>query len=215
MEKNLNSFDIDLNRVKVFLPERSKPLFAIPNLKIPAGQKVLIHGPSGLGKTTLLHLLAGLFLADEGEVQVGDFEWGAMSDSDRCVARRKHFGVVFQRLNLLEHLTVEENVELATKDPKQIAISLQHVGLSELKARRASLLSLGEQQRVAVARVLASKPSIILADEPTSSLDQANATAVMNALFAASQQGTLIVVSHDERIRSRFDQVLPLESFCQ
>jgi putative ABC transport system ATP-binding protein len=191
--------DLQLANVKVRLPQREHALFQISQLKIPFGSHILIHGPSGVGKTTLLHLLAGLFVPDDGHVYVGDHNLSKLSDPVRAQLRRQHFGIVFQKLNLLEHLTGFENIMLAeerstTESRKRAEQALAQVQMSSARDQLSATMSLGEQQRVAVARVLARAPEIILADEPTSSLDADK----------AAKGKTLIVVSHDERIRPHF-----------
>jgi putative ABC transport system ATP-binding protein len=124
----------------------------------------------------------------------------------RARIRKEHVGFVFQKLNLIDHLTCAENVRLGrVLSSDVVSTVLDKVGLKSRQHELSVKLSLGEQQRVAIARVLASKPSVILADEPTSSLDSRNAEIVMDALFeAAGPNCTLVVVSHDERLRRRF-----------
>ena len=145
-------------------------------------------------------------------MQLGPHALRALSDEARCHLRRKHVGIVFQKLNLLDHLTACENVLLALPPaPASMAVALsalERLGLKDLAHTSSAAMSLGEQQRVAVARVVASRPDIILADEPTSSLDQINADAVMQALFDVSEGRTLVVVSHDRRIQKRFAKVV-------
>ncbi|MFV8248183.1 ABC transporter ATP-binding protein [Bdellovibrio bacteriovorus] len=201
MEENLN---IELKNIRVSLPN-GRLLFSVRQFDIPHGHHLLLQGESGAGKTTLLHLIAGLFTPQEGEVFVGPHRVSHLDDDSLCDLRRDKIGVIFQKLNLLDHLTCEENVLLVSESAKE---SLQKVRLGEKAQDRVSYLSLGEQQRVAVARVLAQKPEIILADEPTSSLDETNMEFVMQALKEAAAGKTLIVVSHDHRITKYFDQVM-------
>jgi len=207
--------DISLTDIVVNLPDGRRSLFQIRELKIPYGSRMLIHGPSGIGKTTLLHLIAGLFLPDKGDVTVGDSRMRDMNDFQRSGLRRKKFGIVFQRLNLIEHLNAYENVVLplppVPESAERAVRSLDKVNLSKLRYERVTNLSLGEQQRVAIARVLASNASIVLADEPTSSVDDKNAKDVIDALLETSENKTLVVVSHDHRIRPRFDTVADFE----
>lgn len=203
--------NLKLSSVKVFLPGRTAPLFAIPELVVPRGTRLLIHGPSGRGKTTLLHLMAGLMPPSEGYVFLDDKNLAFLSERERAALRRKAFGVVFQRLNLLDHLTAEENVLLAGhhgEKPRDSArAALERLGIRHLADTRTAQLSLGEQQRIAVARVVYASPTIVLADEPTSSLDAANAEAVADALTSLPGNPTVVVVSHDERLRARFPRV--------
>ncbi|MEN0057612.1 MAG: ATP-binding cassette domain-containing protein [Bdellovibrio sp.] len=199
-----NSFDIHVDKVKVRLLE-GKTLFVVQQLRIPYGSHILIQGESGSGKTTFLHMLAGLYSPDEGEVRMGEKVLGTLTESERCEFRRHHIGVIFQKLNILDHLTAAENVELSAM---QGQAALQRVNMSHKAAERCSHMSLGEQQRVAVARVLAQKASVILADEPTSSLDETNMQFVMRALKEEAQGKTLLVVSHDHRIAPFFDKII-------
>jgi ABC-type lipoprotein export system ATPase subunit len=213
-----NNLDIRLLKIKVVLPS-GKTLFSIPELTIPFGSHVLIQGESGRGKTTLLHLMAGLFSPQQGEVSIGGMHLNLMNDNHLCELRQEKIGVIFQKLNLIEHLTVAENISLSltrrTTDKQSLVDdAIKQVNLEEHGHDRCSFLSLGEQQRVAVARVLAQNPAIILADEPTSSLDDKNTEFVLSSLKKAAKEKTLIVVSHDRRISSRFERVIAFEEFC-
>lgn len=204
--------DIQFSQVQVRFPRRDRPLFRIDRLSIAAGSSVLIAGASGVGKTTLLHLMAGLFRPDGGDVLVGGHDLGRLSDAARSRFRRRHVGLVFQRLNLLDHLTAAENVRLALPPGPAgrttAAQALERMALGALADQCCATMSMGEQQRVAVARVLAARPDLILADEPTSSLDQVNADAVVTALLEEAQGRTLVVVSHDPRLQGRFTRHL-------
>lgn len=212
--------DVQLSQVKVSVPG-GRSLFTIRDLKIPHGSHVLIQGASGRGKTTLLHLIAGLFHPQEGKVQIGETDLTGLSDNERCELRHQTIGMVFQKLNLIDHMTVEENIELALKpaaksdQTKTIDEALKKVNLKGRNNERCAHMSVGEQQRVAIARVLAQEPKIILADEPTSSLDDMNGQAVVEALKSAAENKTLIVVSHDQRLVSQFDRVIKFEELIR
>jgi len=215
--KSSANFDIHLSNVRVVLPN-NRELFAISDFLIPYGSHVLIQGESGSGKTTFLHLIAGLFSPQLGHVSIGDIRIDSLDDNARCELRMNTIGVIFQKLNLLDHLTVAENISLSlapeTKDRElRIYNAIDRVNLKGHAGDRCSFLSLGEQQRVAVARVLAQEPRIILADEPTSSLDEKSGDFVMNALKDAAKGRTLVVVSHDLRISRQFDKVIPFREF--
>lgn len=188
-------------------------LFKLRQLQIANGEKVLIQGPSGLGKTTLLHLIGGILRPASGEVRVNGVHLYDMTDGELSRFRREKIGIVYQKLNLIEHLSVRENLELLRKssNANDASAILSELGLGGIADRWASVLSLGEQQRVAVGRVLLQKPELILADEPTSSLDRPNADKVMSLLRQASEGKTLIAVSHDERVEKYFDRVLSLK----
>ncbi len=207
--------NVRLGALSVYLPGSHRLLFRLHPREISSGAKLLIHGPSGSGKTTLLHLIAGLFLPSEGYVFVEDQNLSFLSDEARCRLRRQKFGIVFQNLNLLPHLTALENVSLSlgksTQKKEKSRNALAQLGMDAFENQMAAELSLGEQQRVAVARVLVAAPSIVLADEPTSGLDEANANAVASALLSLPGNPTTIVVSHDNRLRSHFKEVISFE----
>lgn len=207
---------IQLKNIRVQYPGMSRPILRVDRLSLDSGSHLLIRGPSGAGKTTLLHLMAGLLDPQEGQVEVGGESIDRHSENEKCAWRRKQVGLVFQKLNLLGHLTALENVLLGSPgrgmDPAVALEAMKRLGVDSLSEKLAYRLSLGEQQRVAVARVVARKPPFILADEPTSSLDDANAELVMNALFEAKgDSGTLIVATHDDRVAARFEQVWRLK----
>jgi len=203
---------IVLNNILVKIPKTKRILFEIKRLEIAKGSRILIKGPSGIGKTTLLHLIAGLFAPDRGEIFIDDVNILKLSDNRISDFRRKHIGIIFQKLNLLDHLSVFENVLLQLKKGKNtnknILDALENVNLKELSAEQSSDLSLGEQQRAAVARVLCMKPDIVLADEPTSSLDDLNTDRIMKSIFELPDDTTIITVSHDHRIENKFHNVI-------
>jgi len=214
-----SSYDVRLRKIRVVLPN-GKTLFSFPEISIPYGTHVLVQGESGKGKTTLLHLIAGLFSPDDGDVFIGESDLGLLSDDKRCEIRQEKIGVIFQKLNLIDHLTVGENVSLsvpstANDSEARISHAISRVNLTGRENDICSYLSVGEQQRVAVARVLAQAPEIILADEPTSSLDDKNSRFVLGALKEAARGKTLIVVSHDHRIADQFQEVIPFEEYTK
>jgi ABC-type lipoprotein export system ATPase subunit len=206
--------DITLSKVIVRIGKDNKTLFQISNYQIQKGKKLLIKGASGKGKTTFLHLLAGLFSPTEGQIQIGETNMTELNEEKRSLFRRSHVGIIFQKLNLIDHLTALENIQLSLTNSKDIVRAmnaLKSVGLEGRENDRTGVLSLGEQQRVAVARVLAGDPQIVFADEPTSSLDEKNAFEVIDLLIRACQDKTLIVVSHDHRIEKYFKNILNFE----
>lgn len=202
--------DIELRGIEV------ASLFEFDRLSISSHEKVLIFGPSGSGKTSLLHLMGGLWQPTRGEVFCGGINLATLNDHELSRFRREKLGFVFQKMNLLEHLTCAENLELVRNQRGESAESvLGKVGLQEKLSVRAGSLSLGEQQRLAVVRVLLQNPEVVLADEPTSSLDEANAKKVMELLLETSQKKTLIVVSHDSRLQKYFDRIVNFAELIQ
>ncbi len=191
------------------------PYFQVSDFQLSPGQRVLLKGPSGTGKTTFLQLLAGLFSPIEGQVHWDEKLLADRSESEISHLRRVKMGLVFQNLNLLSYLTAEENIELSGADKNTARELLTQVSLKDKFARRTQQLSLGEQQRVAVARVLAQKPEVILADEPTSSLDDKNAEQVMDLLMGNSATQSLIMVSHDHRIEKFFDKIISAQELLR
>lgn len=198
-------------------PGMEEPLLHIPEREVRPGARLLIRGPSGTGKTSLLHILGGLMDTYAGQVEVDGQTLSSLREGRRCQWRRERVGMVFQRLNLIGHLTALENVLLGgvpgQNDRTAARHALHRMGLSRQSNSSAWHLSLGEQQRVAVARVIYGSPHLILADEPTSSLDDANATrVVLELLGKVPPDGILIVSTHDQRIVPHFSHVWTIEA---
>ncbi len=174
------------------------------SFEVAAGEFVAVMGPSGCGKSTLLNILGLLDSASGGSYQLLGQEVAGKSEQELTRLRRDHVGFVFQSFNLIDDLTVEENVEVSLlyrKDggnkKKRIAEALERVGISHRARHRPQQLSGGQQQRVAIARALVSNPKLILADEPTGNLDTENGEAVMDLLKGARAAGTtIIMVTH-------------------
>ncbi|MBA2587011.1 MAG: ABC transporter ATP-binding protein [Alphaproteobacteria bacterium] len=171
------------------------------SLSVAQGEFVAVMGPSGCGKSTLLNILGLLDTPSGGSYRLLGTEITGSSEGDLTRLRRDHIGFVFQSFNLIDDLTVEENVEVALlyrKDSsgrrKRVAEALERVGVAHRARHRPQQLSGGQQQRVAIARALVSNPQLILADEPTGNLDTANGDAVMDLLKGASAAGTTIVM---------------------
>ena len=190
------------------------------DLDVARGDVVAITGPSGSGKSTLLHVLGALDTPTTGEVWFEDVPLSAMSDDERSRLRRHGIGFVFQRFNLVPVLTARENVALPLvisrtaprEQRRRVDRALSVVGLADRADHLPDALSGGEQQRVAIARALVPEPSVVLADEPTGSLDSATGDAVMAVLRRACVElgTTLVVVTHDARIAASADEVLTL-----
>jgi len=186
----------------------------IPSWQVDKGEQVVISGPSGTGKSTLLNILAGILLPGSGSVRVCDKEITSMPEAQRDNFRALHIGYVFQSFNLLQGYTALENVLVGmtfspVRPDRATAYSLlKELGLEKRAGHYPAHLSIGEQQRVAIARVLAKKPDLILADEPTGSLDPRHREEVIDALVrSASGQGcSLVVVSHEESVAAHFER---------
>jgi putative ABC transport system ATP-binding protein len=186
-------------------------------LEIPKGSFTCIVGPSGHGKSTLMHLLGGLDRPSEGKVWLDDTEISALDNSSLAKIRGDKIGFVFQFFNLLQGLTAQENIEtammLAGMPEKEQAVRslemLAMVGLSDKAGSKPSQLSGGQQQRVAIARALANSPDILLMDEPTGNLDSSAETEVMNILHKLHQQGkTIVVVTHNTDIAATAENII-------
>jgi putative ABC transport system ATP-binding protein len=185
-----------------------------------AGQTVAIVGASGSGKSTLLSILAGLDTPSSGQVSLAGQDLFALDEDQRAALRAAHVGFVFQSFQLMPNLTALENVmlplELSGKSDAraQATAMLQRVGLGERLKHLPKVLSGGEQQRVALARAFVVKPALLLADEPTGSLDHATGEAIMDLMFSLNrEQGTtLVLVTHDRALASRCERCLSIEA---
>lgn len=186
------------------------------------GRRVAIVGRSGSGKSTLLHLAAGIDIPTKGEVWIHGSNLGALSDRDRTLLRRNKIGLVFQFFYLLSHLSVRENVALpelvagghpSDFDPRVYEL-LDRVGLADRADDPVQQLSGGELQRVAICRALLRRPTLLLADEPTGNLDDANSRLVMDLMLKlASEEGsTLIYVTHSRELSALADETWRLHS---
>ena len=194
-------------------------LFSGVSLKMSAGDYVAILGDSGVGKSTLLNVIAGLEPADGGSIQFERRELTALDDDELTRLRRDNFGFVFQAFHVLPHLDVAQNVALpllllGQPDDARVQAMLAAVGLAGMGARLPQQLSGGQLQRVAIARALVHRPSLLLADEPTGNLDPTTAAKVMDALIAQTREhgAALVLVTHSEAASARADRVLHLSS---
>jgi ABC-type lipoprotein export system ATPase subunit len=192
------------------------------SLAIAVGEVVAVVGPSGSGKTTLLHLLAGLDAPDEGWVRVTGVDWTTLEGDARATFRRKKIGFIPQGYALLPQATAAENVEVPLlldgvdqgSRVERVAEALERVGMTAHGAKIPDQLSGGEQQRVAVARAVINQPVLILADEPTASLDSVTATTVVDLLLAcAGDAGAgILLATHDPAVADRTDRIVMLHS---
>jgi len=194
----------------------------VPELLIEPGEQVACIGPSGCGKTTLLHLAAGILVPDGGHARLDGTSWASLAEGQRRSTRIHRIGLVFQELELLEYLTVRENIALPylvardlphDLDVEQRLISLaQTVGIEALLPRRPDALSQGERQRVAVCRALLPRPALILADEPTGNLDPQTSASILKTLLVEARQtgASVLFVTHDHGHLDSFERVFDL-----
>jgi putative ABC transport system ATP-binding protein len=190
------------------------------NLTVRQGEFIAVMGPSGCGKSTLLHLLGGLLQPTSGKIILDGIDISKLTDAERTEIRRKKIGYVFQRFNLLPTLSAKSNIELAKKihgNGHQGPNGLEHIvdmlGLSEKIHFRPAELSGGEQQRVAIARAVINRPSIILADEPTGSLDSRNSRTVLQILRDLNEKlgQTIVMITHDSEAASVSSRVVEMK----
>jgi putative ABC transport system ATP-binding protein len=189
------------------------------NLTVRAGESVALSGESGSGKSTLLHLIAGLDAADSGEIRLDAALVSELSDAGRAELRRDRLGLVFQQFNLIPSLSVEDNLVFQSRiagrhDPDWHCELVQRLGLTNFLKRYPEQLSGGQQQRVAIGRALATKPLLLLADEPTGNLDEATADEVLalaRDLVARSGCGFLMV-THSARLAATLDRQVNLHN---
>lgn len=182
------------------------------------GEHWLVLGPSGSGKTTLIGLIAGLLRPTEGRVLVDGQDVARLKTGEQDRFRGRNIGIVFQTLHLVDALTVEGNLRLAQylaglrQDRARIANVLESLGIAHKSAARPRSLSQGEAQRAAIARAVINRPSLILADEPSSALDDASCGQVIDLLESQAQAvgATLVIATHDQRVKERFERRLDL-----
>ncbi len=191
-----------------------------PDFALAAGEHAVLMGPSGSGKTTLLHVLAGILPPSAGHVLLGDDDLYTPLRDDRWRAAR--IGVVPQKLHLVGALSALDNLRIAqrlagTVDDAAATALLQRLGLGAHLHKLPSQLSLGQQQRCAIARAVINRPRLLLADEPTSALDTANAMAALDLLLSSADAcgATLVVATHDERVRARLARVIELHAAAE
>ncbi len=184
------------------------------NLTVCQGEFVIISGESGSGKTTLLNMIGALEMPDSGTVRIRGKE--IRTERDRRIYWRQTAGFLFQQFALVENKTVQDNLKMIRKqDRSGISFdeALEMTGLSGMGSRKIYMLSGGEQQRVALARLLVKQTAVILADEPTGSLDRKNAQKVMDLLLEMNRMGkTVLMVTHDEEMKKKGDRVIEIEN---
>jgi len=195
------------------------PILDIEHLAIAAGEQMVVRGRSGCGKTTLLHAIAGLTPIDEGSIRVGKVELTKLAEAGRDKFRARNIGYVFQTFNLLPAFTALENVMLGMtftgqgRDRQRAVNLLERVGLKHRINHKPTAMSVGEQQRTAVARSLVNKPLLLLADEPTANIDPGHQQQVVDLLreVCTAENVAMLLVTHSPEVSDQFDKVLPLE----
>lgn len=221
---DLNAETIRLDSVRFYWSKNKDFKIFIPELKISQGEKVLLLGESGSGKTTLLSLISGFLSPISGDIYLNEKNINSLSARNRDQYRSDNIGIIFQQFNLLPYANVIDNIILplyfskvrASKiiNQKETAVNLcKSLRLPDtVTSMQASNLSVGQQQRVAVARALIGNPSLVIADEPTSSLDSDAQNIFLDLMFAQIEKNnsSLLMVSHDTSLSSYFDRVIDI-----
>jgi ABC-type lipoprotein export system ATPase subunit len=218
---------LKIKDLKVSYQRQSKnpvPVLNIPEMEIQGGEQIALKGRSGSGKTTLLNVVSGILSPYDGSVMVQGQELKALNEVDRDMFRGRHIGFIFQTFHLLQGFTALENVVLGSVfsgDPdeepsdtkKRARELLKKVGLEHRQNHFPRMMSSGEQQRVAIARALLNKPKLVLADEPTGSLDEKNSAEVLELIITLTEASgaALLLVTHDPAVMNRFSKVLDLK----
>lgn len=216
--------ELTVENLVVRFPSRTSPaktLFSIPYWRVGSSARVCVAGASGTGKTTLLYVLAGLLQPSEGRVKIEDVVLTDLSEAARDEFRARHVGMVFQTSRLLPGLNALENVALAATiggmqrnlARERASHLLAQVGVGDKESAHPAELSVGERQRVAIARAFAADPKLLLADEPTASLDPKRTEGVISLLQAVAEEHgtTVVLVTHERDVQVRFDTVVRLE----
>jgi putative ABC transport system ATP-binding protein len=222
-------YAIEIERL-LFSYRPPKAVLRIQNFAIAKGEKVFLHGPSGSGKSTLLGILSGVLKAQQGSVRILGQDLSQMSGPARDALRGTHIGYIFQMFNLIPYLSVIENITLPCRISKDRGRRLngvpleksamkiaEQLGIGAIIFENVTDLSVGQQQRVAAARALLGAPELIIADEPTSSLDEDQRENFLELLFQQCQEigSTLLFVSHDRRMMPLFDRSISLAEINQ
>ena len=189
----------------------NKTILNKQNFSVSKVKHVLISGVSGSGKTTLMNLMSGLLKPTSGFVSFEENDFSKLTEENIDQIRSKNFGFIFQRLHLIKHLTVEQNILLGLNKDQSPNIDelIYDIGLKNKHTQLAKNLSFGESQRVAIARGIINSPKVIFADEPTSSLDDRNTKKVLELIFSQAKKNnsTIIISSHDERVKKFFKKI--------
>jgi putative ABC transport system ATP-binding protein len=191
------------------------PILDVPRFEMGPGEQMVLLGPSGCGKTTFLHVIAGISAADSGEIRLDGLNLDRLSEAGRDRFRATKLGYVFQTFNLLPAFSALENVMLGMtfargrKDPNRARHLLERVGLAHRAHHKPLAMSVGEQQRVAVARALANRPRLLLADEPTANVDSANQQRIIDLIRETCREENiaLLIVTHAAEVAAQFSRV--------
>jgi putative ABC transport system ATP-binding protein len=190
------------------------PLIHFPDFEVKAGEPLLVFGESGCGKTTLLHLLAGLLRPTTGEIWINDTKLSQIDTAQMDQFRGKYIGLVFQKNYFIESLSVRDNLIISPFCSKKSRIKTiaNRLGIETVLHRQPKQLSVGQQQRASIARAVMSLPQLLLADEPTSALDYNNCINVITLLMdeALANNAALVIVTHDDRLKSEIDKSIEL-----
>ena len=215
---------IEIQQLEFSYPNSSFDLH-VAELKIDSPCAAAIVGPSGSGKTTLLHLMAGILPPNKGRIAINGHAVSSMSDAGRRRFRLQHVGMVFQSFELIEYLTVLDNVLLPCRIGDAVSLTneirdraralLTAAGLEKHARRSVTKLSQGERQRVAICRALLTRPPVLLADEPTGNLDPATSEQILELLLKTvhEQNATLVMVTHDHSLLHHFDRTIDFTQF--
>lgn len=218
---------IEIRDLQYTYEGQTAPTLRIPEFSVVRGEELFLYGPSGTGKTTLLEILAGVLKPHQGSIKILGMDFAKLSAAERDSFRAEHMGYVFQSFNLIPYLSVQENIELplhlsparrarlGSVDTELVIRALcGNLGIADLLGKKVGALSVGQQQRVAVARALLGKPDLLLADEPTSALDVDHRERFLKLMFELSElYGTTVVfVSHDRSMEKLFTRSISLDS---
>ena len=215
---------VEINNIEFSYPSSIKPVIKINKALVPEGERIFLFGPSGYGKSTLLNLISGVLDCQSGELFVLGLNLAKLSQGKKDQLRGAEIGYIFQIFNLIPYLNIKENIVLPCMINKKRAHGIDYqkqadeliatLGLTEHINKPVTDLSIGQQQRVAAARALIGNPKLIIADEPTSSLDEKNTEEFMNLLISEQEKRkfTLIFVSHDDRLKKYFQTTISLPS---
>ncbi|GAA3515157.1 ABC transporter ATP-binding protein [Aquimarina addita] len=195
-----------------------KDTFCFPDINVPSKEDLLILGASGVGKTTFLHLLAGLLPPKEGDICIHNSYLNRLTRKQLDYFRGQHIGLIFQKtyfiksLTLLENLTLRERLAKKKSDRYRREELIMHLGLSNLQNKKVYQLSEGQQQRLSIALGVIHKPKVILADEPTSNLDDINCSMVISLLKKEAEicKSNLVIITHDQRVKAHFSNQIIL-----